>query len=223
MTPADVTVVIPAIDEESVITGAVRSAIEAGANEVIVVDGGSRDATPARAAESGAAKIVHSLPGRGIQLNAGGLVANGTMLLFLHADNRLVPQALAQLCRHTEPVWGAFRQRIDSPRRAYRWIERGNALRVRLLGVPFGDQATFVRRDVFEAHGGFAEVPLMEDVELAKRLRKIAKPILLEGPVEVSPRRWQQRGVVRQTLRNWSIQAAYKSGASPETLWRWYR
>jgi rSAM/selenodomain-associated transferase 2 len=223
MTPADISVVIPAIDEEAVIATAVRSAFQAGATEVIVVDGGSADKTCKVATEAGASKIVRSLPGRGIQMNSGAFVAERDWLLFLHADNQLDEQSLNQICEHPDYTWGAFRQCIDSPQKIFRVIEWGNALRAKYRGVPFGDQAIFVRRSVFKKQGGFAEVSLMEDVDLSKRLRKIAPPLLLEGPLTISPRRWQQHGVVRQTLRNWCIQLSYALGASPESLKRWYR
>ncbi|MCG8652953.1 MAG: TIGR04283 family arsenosugar biosynthesis glycosyltransferase [Pirellulales bacterium] len=223
MTPADISVVIPAINEEASIAASVESALLAGAGEVIVCDGGSTDQTHARARQAGAAKIVQSLPGRGIQLNAGAMFAEGRFVLFLHADNRLGQACLQQICEHSEAKWGAFRQRIDSPRWIFRAIERGNTLRVQWRRMPFGDQAIFVQRELWKQQRGYAEIPLMEDVEFSKRLRKIAKPLLLDGPVTISARRWQKRGVLRQTLLNWSLQIAYFFGADPENLVRRYR
>lgn len=223
MTPADISVVIPAIHEAAVIATSVRSAVAAGAGEVIVVDGGSTDATRQVAIDAGASRIVDCSPGRGVQLNAGARQAVGQYLLFLHADNHLGEDSLRQICQHPDSLWGAFRQSIDSPRKIFRMVEWGNALRVQRRGVPFGDQAIFVRRSLFFEQGGFAEIALMEDVELSKRLRRIAPPLLLDGPLTVSPRRWLKQGVVRQTLRNWSLQFCYAIGASPETLKRWYR
>ena len=225
MTPSQISVVIPALNEEASIARAVHSAVCCGAGEIIVVDGGSQDHTIEAAKVAGATKIVRSLPGRGIQLNSGALLVDPQqkLVLFLHADSVLDRTCLTQICEHAEAVWGAFRQRIDSRRRIYRWIEWGNNLRVRLRRMPFGDQAVFVRREVFRAVGGFDEVPLMEDVALSSRLRKIERPLLLEGPVHVDARRWEHRGPVRQTLRNWSIQFAYAVGVSPQRLNRWYR
>ena len=224
-----VSVVIPTLNEEARVGLAIRSAIAAGATEVIVSDGGSSDATLAAATRAGATATVRSLPGRGVQLNAGSTFATGQFILFLHADSQLGESCLRQIAacsRHSrdpaEVVWGGFRQRIEDPSSRYRLLEWGNALRVQLRRLPFGDQAIFVPRSTFKEMGGFAEVPLMEDVELAARLRKLSRPLLLEGPVTVSPRRWQDRGVVRQTLRNWKIQAAYALGASPERLRDWY-
>ncbi len=223
MTPADISVVIPALNEEASVGAAVRSAMRCGSTDVIVVDGGSEDRTTAVATEAGVHKLVRSLPGRGIQLNSGAQLAQRDVLLFLHADSELSPDCLEQICAAGEFTWGAFRQRIDSSRAALRAIERGNALRIRLRGMAFGDQAIFVRGEVFRKHGGFAEIPLMEDVEFSRRFRRIAKPVLLRGPVTTSARRWEQQGVVRQTLRNWSLQLSYRLGARPEQLQRRYR
>lgn len=223
MTPADISVVIPAIDEEASIAAAVQSAVTAGAIDVIVSDGGSSDETARRASEAGATKVIRSIPGRGIQLNSGAMFAKGHFVLFLHADNQLNANCLQQICEHPTAVWGAFHQRIDSSRAIFRLLEGGNAMRVKYRRMPFGDQAMFVRRDVFKEQGGFAEIPLMEDVELSQRLGRIARPLLLTGPVTISSRRWQQRGVVRQTLQNWSIQVSFALGTSPEKLKRRYR
>ena len=222
MSPMSISVVIPTLNEQQQIGGAIRSVAAAGAGEVIVSDGGSGDATESVARAAGATKWVRSLPGRGTQLNAGASVADHRWLLFLHADSRLTPGCLEPVVSAQGSPWGAFRQRIDSPRRIYRWIERGNAARVRRLGMAFGDQAIFVDRDLFRKVGGFPDIGLMEDVALSRRLRRIARPRLLPGPVVISPRRWERRGVVRQTVRNWSIQVAFRFGVSPETLRTWY-
>ncbi len=223
MTPADISVVIPAINEDAVIANAVRSARASGAREVVIADGGSEDFTVEVATAAGASEIVRSLPGRGVQLNAGASATAGEFVLFLHADNELSENCLTQITEHPDATWGAFRQHIDSPRSVFRLIERGNSMRVKYRRMPFGDQAIFVRRTVFSDQGGFAEIPLMEDVELSKRLRKVAVPILLDGPLTISARRWEKHGVVRQTFRNWSIQLSYACGQSPEELSRRYR
>ena len=223
MTPSDISVVIPTLNEQPKITACLQSAIAAGATELIVADGGSSDDTKRLAREAGATVFVDSPSGRGTQLNAGSAQATREYLLFLHADNILGDQCLQQICEQHDATWGAFRQRIDSERWIYRTLEFGNALRVQWRRMPFGDQAVFVRRDVFESQGGFADVPLMEDVVFAQTMRRISKPKLLSGPVTISSRRWQATGVVRQTIRNWKIQLAFACGASPETMARWYR
>lgn len=222
MTPRDVSVVIPTINEETVIVGAIESAFESGAGEVIVVDGGSNDQTIDQAKRHRASKVVHSLPGRGTQMNAGAVIAERDFLLFLHADNRLAKESLAQLCEQANCTWGAYWQRVDKSRSVYRWIERGNAARVRYRGMAFGDQAIFVRTEAFRRAGGFADIPLMEDVEFSRRMRKIAKPVLLPGPVTISSRRWEKNGVMHQTLLNWRLQIQYAMGMDPEKIRRQY-
>ena len=226
MTPSDVTVVIPTINEATRIGEAISSAWRASAGEVIVCDGGSADETCGISREMGAS-VVRSRPGRGIQLRAGAEQAGGSLLLFLHADNRLHPSCLEQVCekasrRPATGYWGGFRQTIHSPRRVFRLIEHGNAARVRLRGMPFGDQGIFVTRVLYDQIGGIRDLPLMEDVQLSKSLRSIAWPVLLEGPIHVDPRRWNRRGVVRQTLENWGIQLAHACGVNEERLARWY-
>jgi rSAM/selenodomain-associated transferase 2 len=223
MKPNDVSVVIPTLNERDAVGACIESAFNAGASEVIVSDGGSQDDTPNRAAEAGATKVIRSLPGRGTQLNSGATFASKEFVLFLHADNLLGPECLQQICDAEDVTWGAFRQQISSSRPVFRLLEFGNALRVRLRNVPFGDQAVFVRRSVYKQQGGFDEIPLMEDVQFAKVMRRIAPAKLLPGPVAISARRWEKTGVVRQTLRNWKIQVAYSCGVSPDRLRQWYR
>lgn len=220
-----VSVVIPTLNEAANIERAIQSCV--GAHEVIVVDGGSDDATAMIARDAGA-HVISSPAGRALQQNAGASAAQGDVLLFLHGDNFLgtprgdLPSPIQQIeqALHANPdVWGgAMRQRIDAGGLRYRCLQWGNAARVRWRGVPFGDQAIFVRRQVFLDAGGFPNQPLMEDLILAVRLRKIAWPLLLPGPVWVSPRRWQRHGVMRQTLRNLAMQLAFALGVSPTRL-----
>jgi len=223
--PSDISVVIPALNEQATIGDAIASV--AGAGEVIVVDGGSGDATCEVAASAGATVIKTASPGRGLQLATGAGRCRFPILLFLHADNRLGGGVLEQIAEafsaRPDRGWGAMRQRIEPQKAVYRLLQWGNAWRVRYRGVPFGDQAMFVRRDWYDAAGGFENVPLMEDLRLAKRLRKRAWPILIDGPVWVSDRRWRRRGVVRQTMLNLSLQLAHGCGVSPGRLAKLYR
>lgn len=220
-----ISVIIPALNEAAVIARAIDAAWQAGADEVIVVDGGSGDESREIAAAA-RCHLICSEPGRGRQQNAGSQAATGDVLLFLHADNWLASAAIDQI-RQTlaEPrvLHGAFRQRIEHASRRFRWLEAGNAARVRLFGLPYGDQGIFVRRDVFFEIGGFPDIPLMEDVALMRKLRRRARPVLLDGPLHVSPRRWLKHGVIRQTLRNWSLLAGYTLGVPPARLARCYR
>jgi rSAM/selenodomain-associated transferase 2 len=223
--PADIGVIIPAFNEAAALGEAIASA--RGAGEIIVVDGGSRDGTSEIARSHPDVQLVSTAAGRGLQLAAGAQRCTRPVLLFLHADCALAAGALDQVCRalqrHPQRGWGAMRQRIAADAVKYRWLERGNAWRIRFRGVPFGDQAMFVRRPWYQSAGGFEPIPLMEDVRLALRLRRRSWPLLVDGPVIVSPRRWQRRGVVRQTLLNLSLQAAHAAGVSPQRLSRLYR
>jgi len=220
-----VSVIIPALNEEAFLASAARSAWEAGADEVIVVDGGSADETVA-VAEAQECQVVVSASGRAVQQNAGAGRAIGDILLFLHADNRLSPTAIEQvreLLRDAGVKIGAFRQQIVADGVAYRLLERGNAWRVRWRGLPYGDQSIFMRREFFESLGGFPEVKLMEDLLLMKTARRISWPRLLDGPVYIDARRWRRHGVIRQTLRNWTLLTAYQLGWSPDALASYYR
>jgi rSAM/selenodomain-associated transferase 2 len=220
-----VSVIIPALNEAASIACAARSAWKAGADEVIVVDGGSVDETISVAKLEGC-QVVVSVPGRAIQQNVGAAQAVGDTLLFLHADNQLSPTAIEQVHVLLEDVrieFGAYRQQIGAKGLAYRLLERGNAWRVCWRGLPYGDQAIFMRREFFDLLGGFPEVKLMEDLLLMKKAKRHSWPRLLDGPVYVDSRRWQRHGVIRQTLRNWMLLSAHQLGCSPDSLANYYR
>jgi rSAM/selenodomain-associated transferase 2 len=219
-------VIIPALNEAASISHAIGSSWAAGASEVIVVDGGSTDGTAAIASSLNCA-LIHSIPGRAVQQNTGAKLAKGDVLLFLHADNYLaskqVAEQIAAVMSVPSRLHGALTQRIDAPGLAYRLIERGNAARVRFCGLPYGDQAIFIRRATFFDQGGFPEEPILEDLMFMYRLRRLAWPVLLPGPVVVSSRRWEKHGVCHQTLRNWWLLAQYACGAKPTALAEHYR
>jgi len=219
-----ISVIIPTLNEAGIIENTVRRADLLRPLEIIVVDGGSTDETLSLAKQAGAC-VVSAPRGRGRQLNHAASCAAGDVLLFLHADNWLDSDARTQIDEAlADPhiAGGGFRQQIDAPERIYRWIESGNAWRARRRGLFYGDQAMFIRRDVFEQIGGFADVPLMEDVLLSRALRSCHATKLLPGPLHVSARRWKKHGVVRQTLRNWFLVSALTLGVSPERLARFY-
>lgn len=219
-----ISVVIPAVNESAWIERAVESCWAAEFDEVIVSDGGSQDATPGIAMKAGAS-VIHGVRGRAVQQNLGAQHATGEILLFLHADNWLAPEAGAQIRQCLEDptvLAGAFQQRIESSGILYRALEWGNAARVRWRGMAYGDQAIFIRREVFDQLGGFPTVKLMEDLLLMRAFRAIGQAKLLPGPVYVHPRLWQRRGVVRQTLCNWAMIAAERLGVSPDRLAKYY-
>ena len=165
--------IIPTLNERANIENAVARALEAGVEEVIVVDGGSTDGT-AEAAEAAGARVLRTAPGRGIQQNAGARAARGNVLLFLHADTSLpgdFPARVAQVLAKPDVSGGAFRFRVDGPGRGLRWIERMVEWRCRLWQTPYGDQALFTAAETFRSVGGFPDAPLLEDYELVRRLR----------------------------------------------------
>jgi rSAM/selenodomain-associated transferase 2 len=214
--------VVPALDEADSISAAVRDALMQ-ADEAIVVDGGSRDGTAALAAAAGA-RVVQAPRGRASQMNAGAAVAQGDVLLFLHADCRL-PAGAGDAVRTAVGAgarWGRFDVRLDSPRASLAVVGAMMNLRSRLSGIATGDQALFVDRGLWEALDGYAPIPLMEDVELCTRLRRVARCACLRERVTVSARRWETRGVVRTVVEMWAWRAAYALGVSPARLHRLY-
>lgn len=168
---------------------------------------------------------VDAPPGRGVQLNAGAAAARGGWLWFVHADSRLPAgwhEAFTGLDARADTIGGSFAFRLASAAWQARWLERGVALRVRLFGLPYGDQGIFVRRRVFTALGGFRPVPLMEDVEFVRRLKRQGRLEHLSLGLETSARRWQDRGWGRQSAANLMTLALYFLGVSPERLARRY-
>ncbi len=216
-----VSVIIPCLNERAVISRAVASAWQSGTLEVIVADGGSDDGTWEHLRHLNC-QAVRCSRGRAVQQNRAAQLARGEVLLFLHADCRLAPgcvaQALQALARFGHAVGGAFRQRIEARGLAFRLLELGNGMRALWGQCPFGDQALFIRRRVFQQLGGFPPVPLMEDVLLARAAAARGQWLLLSGPVQVSPRRWLRRGVLRQTLHNWRLLWGLRRGEPLEQL-----
>ncbi|MEZ6133269.1 MAG: TIGR04283 family arsenosugar biosynthesis glycosyltransferase [Pirellulaceae bacterium] len=222
-----ISVIIPALNEAARISAAIQSAMRNHADQIIVVDGGSTDQT-VQVAQSFPVYVVQAKKGRGHQLNAGVEHATNEVILFLHADNVLSDGCLHQIRSElsvdagSQIVGGGFRQRIEHHGSVFRLIEAGNAWRANRLGLYYGDQAIFVRRHVLEAIGGVPVLPLMEDVQLIRQVRRHGRLVMLPGPIRVSNRRWQQHGIVRQTLRNWATLAAFFAGVPPHQLARFY-
>lgn len=195
---------------------------------VVVADGGSSDRTVEFARGAGAG-VVLGPPGRGTQLLSAGRAPEARtaeVLLVIHADCTPASGAIAALRRaYRDPLlhWGAMEQRILARGWIYRWIERASAGRVRRGHRVFGDCGLSLRRSLYDRVGGFAAIPLFEDVELSGRLALLGAPQLIPGAaLEVSARRWQGEGALRCTLRNWMLRTAFRFGASPERLSRFY-
>jgi len=217
-------VVIPALNEAGDIAEAVRSAAAGGA-EVIVVDGGSADGTPESAAAAGAT-VLHSSPGRAHQLGVGAGRARGEAVLFLHADTRLPPawtRGVEQALADPRVAGGCFRLRFDPPTRALAVVAWGVRLRVALFGLPYGDQALFVRRQVLERIGGVPQVPIMEDLDLVRAIRREGRLARVPLAIATSARRYRTRGMLRTILRNTLAACAWWLGLDRDRIAAWYR
>lgn len=217
------TVVIPALNEEEWIAGAVQSAFTAGAAEVIVADGGSADRTT-RMATSAGARVLLSEPMRARQLNLGAHAASHDALLFLHADSRLAPGAATAVeDALSRADFGGFRIAFVEPSRKLRLAAALINLRTRFTRCPWGDQGQFVRRDPFLKSGGFLEIPLMEDYEFAIRMKRSGHSVLLPMTVTTSGRRFLRKGLFRTAAHNWRTIVRYRLGADINALARSYR
>jgi rSAM/selenodomain-associated transferase 2 len=193
--------------------------------EVIVVDGGSADRTALVARAWPRARYLASERGRARQMNAGARAARGDMLLFLHADTLLpvgAADAIASVLAEPEVVGGRFDVSFASPHPAFRLIATFMNWRSRLTGIATGDQAIFVHRDVFEALGGYPDIPLMEDVEFSARLRRQGRIRCLRLRVTTSARKWERDGIVRTVVLMWALRLLYFLRADPARLHRWY-
>ena len=192
--------------------------------ELIVVDGGSRDATVEQA-QLRADQVILAPRGRALQMNAGAEKASGDVLLFLHADTRLPAEAdrvvLNGLDR-SRRAWGRFEVKIDGRSPLLPVVAWLMGLRSRLTGIATGDQAIFVRREAFQAMGGFPAIALMEDIAMCKRLKRLGRPLCLRACVTTSGRRWEKNGVLSTILLMWRLRFAYFFGADPKKLARQY-
>lgn len=213
-------IVVPTLNESSNIAGTLLALAPLAARgaQRIVVDGGSSDGT-AELAAMHAEKLIVSTRGRAVQMNAGAQLADGDRLLFLHADTRLPDHADrlidAALQSHS---WGRFDVRIDERGIWPMVVSWFMNQRSRLSGIATGDQAMFMRREAFEALGGFAAIPLMEDIDLSKRLKRLGPPACIPVPVLTSGRRWTRNGPLRTIWLMWRLRAAYFFGADPRRL-----
>ncbi|MFD1701293.1 TIGR04283 family arsenosugar biosynthesis glycosyltransferase [Halopseudomonas phragmitis] len=221
-------VILPVRDEAAGIVQALLPLQELrGELEIIVVDGNSNDATRVLA-EPLADQVIVTETGRARQMNAGALLARGEWLLFLHADTRL-PEGFMQLlpldaeANTTNHTWGRFDVRLQPSSPLLRLVAWMMNRRSRLTGVCTGDQAIFVHRTLFEQLGGYAEIPLMEDIELSKRLRRRSPPLCISTPLTTSSRRWQQHGTLPTILLMWRLRLLYWLGVAPERLAQLYR
>jgi len=220
-----ISIIIPTLNEERSLSNALGALPISPSLEIIVVDGGSRDRTR-EMASAWTSQVYLTEPGRAHQMNFGARQARGEILLFLHADSILPKgglEAISEALADPAVVGGAFHLDIDAPGWGYRLITFGANLRTRLLKLPYGDQGIFIKKSLFAQLGGFAEIPLMEDIDLIRRMKKVGLVKILPQWVLTSSRRWDQEGLLYTTLRNWTLALLYGAGVSPDRLHRWYR
>jgi len=215
-------IIVPALDEAAGIVDHVAGLqpLRQRGAEVILADGGSSDGT-AELVSSRVDAVVIAPRGRARQMNAGAARARGDVLLFLHADTRLPPAADALVQRVLAagaPVWGRFDVAIAGRHPLLPVVAWCMNRRSRLTGIATGDQALFVRRDVFDGVGGFPDIPLMEDIALSRRLKRAGRPLCLRERAVTSGRRWESRGVLRVVVLMWRLRLAYCLGGDPVRL-----
>ena len=220
-----ISIIIPVLNEANTIAPVISTARNAENVEIIVADGGSSDGT-VEIAQSLGVRVISTAPGRSTQMNAGAIAATGDILLFLHADTHLprgYDSAARQALAKPSSVGGAFELKIDARRLCLRLVEIGVNWRSNFLQMPYGDQAIFLLSATFDKIGGFPDLPLMEDFELVRRLKKQGRIEIVPQPVLTSARRWQQVGVLKTTVINQIIIIAYFLGVSPDRLAFWYK
>ena len=220
-----ISIIIPVLNEANTIARVISTARNAENIEIIVADGGSSDGS-VEIAKYEADRAISTTPGRATQMNAGAAASTGDILLFLHADTLLshgydtrVRQALAK----PSYVGGAFELKIDGCRLCLRLVETGVNWRSNFLQMPYGDQAIFLSSATFNKIGGFPDLPLMEDFEFVRRLKKQGRIEIVPQSVLTSARRWQQVGVLKTTIINQIVIIAYFLGVSPDRLAFWYK
>ncbi|MCK5893619.1 MAG: TIGR04283 family arsenosugar biosynthesis glycosyltransferase [Endozoicomonadaceae bacterium] len=218
-------IVIPVFNESAVIQQTLNDLqhLRLGGHELILADGGSDDETLSLAAGL-VDQIVNAPRGRSLQMNAGAALANGDVLLFLHADTSL-PESAASLiaqCLSLEG-WGRFDVRLRGRHFLFRIIERLMSWRSRITGIASGDQGIFISTTLFKRLGGYAPIPIMEDLELSRRLVKMQRPHCLRACVMTDSRRWEQNGIIATVLQMWRLRLQYYTGTAPEILVKAYR
>lgn len=218
-----ISVIVPIKDEPvGVVHRFARFARSPEECELVVVDGGDDERTGEAFREAGA-RVLTLAGARGSRLAQAAASARGDVLFFLHADSRPPDDALALISRSLAEGAdaGAFSLAYEDANRRLRWIAWWANRRSR-LGMPFGDQGIFCRRSTYERTGGFSDLPICDDLDLVRRLRKSGAFVVLPEKTVTSPRRYREVGTLRQVLRTWRVLAGYYAGVSPQTLTRWY-
>ena len=219
--------VIPVLNEEKMIKDSLRNLqwLRKLGHEIIIVDGGSRDATVA-SAKLLACRVMSSAPGRSAQMNEGAKKSIGDVVCFLHIDSvfpRDGVKAMAEYLEGISEAWGRFDVQLSGRHVFFRIIERMMNFRSRLTGVATGDQAIFMTRQLFEKVNGYSLIPLMEDIEISSRLKRYHQPICLRQHVITSSRRWEVGGIYKTVWLMWRLRFAYWLGSDPKRLAQLYR
>ena len=229
-----IAVIIPTLNEASTIGATIRHTAGLGFDEIVVVDGGSSDQTglivdsctsSTRHSALSPLRLMQAPPGRACQLNAGARTVRTDVLLFLHADTRLptdARQLIDSVVADPAVVGGRFDVRFDRASIWSRLIATFMNFRSRLTRISTGDQAMFVRRHIFERLSGFSNIPIMEDIEFSRRLKRMGQTVALHERVVTSFRRWEQQGPLRTILLMWVLRFLYWIGVSPHQLHRFY-
>jgi len=219
-----VSVIVPLLDDTAAATALVRQILPDPRAQVILVDGGSDAALDRLAGQRPDVRLVRTPAGRARQMNAGAAVADGEWLLFLHADSSL-PAGWLEAFEHLLPQMsgGWFGFALDDAAWQARVIERGVRWRVRVFGLPYGDQGLFVRRTIFRQLGGYRDLPLMEDVDFVRRVHRQGRVVELPLALSTSSRRWRRDGWWRRSASNLALVTLYFAGISPARLAAWYR
>lgn len=217
-----ISIIVPVLNESSSIKAMMGhwQKLQASGAELVFVDGGSTDGT-VDLLQKGGMSAIPSARGRAVQMNTGAEQASGDILLFLHADTFLPDEALGLLEKTS--VWGRFDVRIEGKARLFPLISFMINLRSRLSGIATGDQALFMTRDAFNRVGRFPEQPLMEDIEISKKLKRLSRPLCLSVPVRTSGRRWEKRGVWNTIFLMWRLRFAYWRGVPATELVKDYQ
>jgi len=219
-----VSVIVPLLDDTAAATALVGQILPDPRAEVILVDGGSDAALDRLVGHRADLRLIRTPPGRARQMNAGAAAARAEWLLFLHADS-ILPAGWLDAFEHLSPQMsgGWFRFALDDAAWQARVIERGARWRVRVLGLPYGDQGLFVRRGLFQQLSGFPDLPLMEDVAFVRRLHRHGRIIELPLALRTSSRRWRRDGWWRRSILNLGLVILYFAGVAPSRLAGWYR
>jgi rSAM/selenodomain-associated transferase 2 len=220
-----ISIIVPTFNEARCLSETLTQIQQLSPHQLIVSDGGSNDNT-IEIAKNFTEFVIKGPSGRAPQMNAGAQIATGNIFLFLHADSRIEPASYKKMLhsmKNPEKIGGAFSLCIDSEKWSLKLITRLANIRSKYLGMAYGDQAFFVKSSIFHQMSGFTELPICEDIDFFKRLKKLGSVVLLKEKALTSPRRWTKEGIWFTTLRNILIATLFELGFPPRILTKWYQ